>query len=112
MILHNILPLPMRVRNQSGFKQFESMTEVEVSSIITNMCSKSCELDVIPTTLLKQILPDVIEVITKIVKLSLTTGAFSQSWKTAVICPLLKKVGLELIPRNCRQVNNLCFCLK
>ena len=52
------------------------MTEVEVSSIIYNMYSKSCELDVIPTTLLKQILPDVIGVIIKIVNLSLTTGAF------------------------------------
>ena len=88
------------------------MTEAEVSSIIYNMLSKSCELDVIPTTLLKQILPDVIGVITKIVNISLTTGAFSQSWKTAVICPLLKKVGLELIPKNYRPVSNLCFLSK
>ena len=32
------------------------MTEAEVSKIIYNMCSKSCELDAILTTLLKQIL--------------------------------------------------------
>ena len=88
------------------------MTEVEVSSIIYKMSSKSCELDAIPTTVLKQILPDVIGVITKIVNISLTTGAFSQSWKTAVICTLLKKVGLELIPRNYRPVSNLCFLSK
>ena len=88
------------------------MTEVEVSSIINNMCSQSCELDIIPTTLLKQMLPDVIGVITKIVNLSLTTGAFLQSWKTAVIDPLLKKAGLELIPRKYSSVSNLCFLSK
>ena len=97
---------------QSTFQQFELMTEDEVSSIIHNMSSKSCELDAIPTTLLKQILPDVIRVITKIINMSLTTGAFSQSWKTAVICPLLKKVGLDLIPKNYRPVSNLCFLSK
>ena len=87
-------PYTCEVGFQSGFKQFESMTEVEVSGIIHNMSSKSCELDAIPTTLLKQILPDVIGVITKIVNISLTTGAFSQSWKTTVIHPLLKKQEL------------------
>ena len=76
------------------------------------MSSKSCELDAIPTTLLKQILSDVIRVITKIVNISLTTGAFSQSWKTAIIHPLLKKVGLDLISKNCRPVSNLCFLSK
>ena len=105
-------PYTCEVGFQSGFQQFESMTEDEVSSIIHNMSSKSCELDAIPTTLLKQILPDVIRVIMKIVNISLTTGAFSQSWKTAVICPLLKKVGLDLIPKNYRPVSNLCFLSK
>ena len=105
-------PYTCEVGFQSGFQQFESVTEDEVSSIIHNMPSKSCECDAIPTTLLKQILPDVIGVITKIVNISLTTGAFSQSWKTAVICPLLKKVGLDLLPRNYRPVSNLCFVSK
>ena len=105
-------PYTCEVRCQSGFQQFESMTKGEVSSIIHNMFSKSCELDAIPTTLLKQILPDVISIITKIVNISLTTGAFSQSLKTAVTCPLLKKVGLDLIPKNYRQVSNLGFLSK
>ena len=86
-------PYTCEARNQSGFQQFEAMTEGEVFSIIYNMSAKSCELDAIPTPLIKQILPDVIGVITKFVNISLTTGVFSQSWKTAVICPLLKKWG-------------------
>ena len=45
-------PYTCEVENHSSFWQFESMTEAEVSSIIYNMCSKSSELDVVPTTLL------------------------------------------------------------
>ena len=62
-------PYTCEVKNHSSFQQFESMTEAEVSRIIYKMCSKSCELDIIPTILLKQILPDIIGVITKIVNL-------------------------------------------
>ena len=64
-------PYTCEVKCQSCFQQFEPMTEAEVSKIIYNMCSKSCKLDAIPTNLLKQILPDIIGVITKIVNLSL-----------------------------------------
>ena len=52
------------VKCHSCFQQFEPMTEAEVSKIIYNMCSKSCELDAFLTTLLKQILADVIGLIT------------------------------------------------
>ena len=76
-ILAQYTPYTCEVGFQSVFQQFESITEDEVSSIIHNMSSKSHELDAIPTTLLKQILPDVIRVIMKIVNISLTTGAFS-----------------------------------
>ena len=62
--LAHYTPYTCEVGCQSGFQQFESMTEDEVSSIIHNMSSRSCELHAIPTTLLKQILPDVISVIT------------------------------------------------
>ena len=105
-------PYTCKVGCQSSFQQFESMTEDKVSSIIHNMSSKSCELDAIPTTLLKQILPDVIRVIMKIVNISLITCAFSQSQKTAVICPLLKKVGLDLIPKTIGQLVICAFCQK
>ena len=60
------------------------------------MKTKSCEIDPIPMKLLKEILPSVIEPITKIVNTSLQQGIFSKHWKVAVIRPLLKKIGLEL----------------
>ena len=62
--------------------------------------------------LLKEILPSVIEPITKIVNTSLQQGIFSKYWKTAVIRPLLKKIGLELTTSNYRTVSNLTFFSK
>ena len=50
--------------------------------------------------------------ITKIVNTSLTNGEYSTKWKTAVVRPLLKKIGLELIKQNFRPVSNLAFISK
>ena len=73
------------------------------------MASKSCELDPIPTTLLIEILPSIIKSFTQIVNTSLTEGIFAKSWKTVIICPLLKKAGLALLLSNFRPVSNLSF---
>ena len=86
-------PYTCEVGCQSGFQQFESMTEDEVSSIIHNMSSKSCELDANPTTLLKQILSDVIRVITKIVIISLTLVLSHSPGKQQLYAHCLKKWG-------------------
>ena len=52
-------------------------------------------------------LPRVIELITRIVNMSLEEGVFCTNWKTAVVRPLLKKLGLELIIPNYTPVSNL-----
>ena len=93
-------------------RKFAPMTEKQISLIIKQMKSKTCELDDIPTNILKKILPVVCPLITKIVNTSLTNGEFSTKWKTAVVRPLLKKIGLELIKQNFRLVSNLAFISK
>ena len=97
------------VREVESFSNFRLMTEDEVSTIIHKMASKSCRLDPIPTTLLKEILPSIIKPITQIVNTSLTKGIFTKSWKTVIIHPLLKKAGLALLLSNLRPVSNLSF---
>ena len=91
---------------------FAPMTERQVSIVISSLKSKSCELDAIPTTILKKMLPEVIPLVTKIVNVSLTDGCFCRDWKTAVVRPLLKHLGLELILSNYRPVSNLTFVSK
>ena len=71
--------------------------------------TRSCKIDPIPTTLLKKVLPSVIGPITSIVNNSITTGIFTMTWRTAIICLLLKKAGLTLQLSNFRPVSNLIF---
>ena len=89
--------------------KFDWVTEKEVARCIRNMASKSCELDAIPTTTLKQVLDTVIVPITRIVNVSLENGIFASKWKTSIVHPILKKVGLDLILSNFRPVSNLSF---
>ena len=67
---------------------------------------------IIPTTLLKDTLPGLLPTITKIVNASMTQGVFPSSWKIALVKPLLKKLGLELIESNYKPVSNLPFLSK
>ena len=50
--------------------------------------------------------------ITRLIYLSLTSGTFPQTWKRAIVKPLLKKIGLEKIFKNYRPVSNLNFISK
>ena len=93
-------------------RKFSPLTEKQVKSTMMSMQSKSCELDPIPTTLLKRLMDKCLPIITKIVNISLTQGVFSVEWKTSIVRPLLKKAGLELINKNYRLVSNLTFISK
>ena len=77
-------------------EEFQPLTEHEVSNIIEKMANRLCEIDPIPTTLLKKVLPSVIGQITLIVNNSITTGIFAMTWKTAIVHLLLKRAGLTL----------------
>ena len=74
-------------------RRFASLMESQVLGVIQSLKSKSCKLDPIPTSIFKSLLPVILPIITKIVNLSLSEGTFCRSWKTAVVRPLLKKVG-------------------
>ena len=71
------------------------------------MTIKSCELDILPTFLLKKSLPKINKFLTRLVNISITSGTFPNVWKMAIVRPLLKKVGLETINSNYRPVSNL-----
>ena len=93
-------------------RKFAPLTTTQVELIIKSMKPKSCKLDIIPTQLLKEMLPTLLPTITEIVNLSLSQGTFCDNWKTAIVHPLLKKIGLDLIESNFRPVSNLSFLSK
>ena len=43
------------------------------------------------------------------INLSIKTGRFADEWKNALVHPLLKKPGLELVNKNFRPISNLQF---
>ena len=92
---------------------FRPLAEEAVEKIIASSPSKSCDLDPIPTQLVKLVLPQLLPVITTIINKSLETGIFPSEFKQAIVTPLLKKSSLDPeVLKNFRPVSNLSFVSK
>ena len=96
-----------------AFNAFMPVTEDEVYKCISESPTKSCSLDPIPTFLLKDCLDILLSSITKLVNYSLIEGSFPNSFKKAVVTPLIKKASLPRDDlKNYRPVSGLCFLSK
>ena len=84
---------------ESGVKlaNFQMLDSEEIWKIVMKLKTKSCELDVILTTYIKKNKEQFVGLLTKIVNMSLDLGFFSQKWKTAILCPLTKKLNGDLV---------------
>ena len=92
---------------------FMDATEVEIRNIIKLSPVKSCELDPLPTWLLKECIAESVPTITDIVNMSLRDSLIPKSLKITLIRPLLKKTGFDSdILKNYRPVSNLTFISK
>ena len=100
-----------KIRNK--LFNLEPASEDEVRKIIMKSASKSCDLDPIPTNILKALLDILIKPITIIINLSLESGTFPLSFKEAHVTLLLKKSNLPVNNlKNYRPVSNLSFISK
>src|SRR5712691_2684804 len=85
----------------------------EITRLVLQSPPKQCELDPIPTSILQQSISVLAPTITNIVNLSLSTSTFPQSFKHAVISPILKKPNLDKDNlSNYRPVSNLSYLSK
>ena len=91
----------------SRLAEFRPFDQKEVKKTILSMKTESCELDALPTKLLKECIDDILPTITNLVNISLQDGVFASEWKNSIIRPLLKKHNLDLIPSNYCLVSNL-----
>ena len=92
---------------------FSTASEEEIRRLIMASPNKSCDLDPIPTPLVKSCIDILITPITSIVNLSLLEGTFPALFKTAHVSPLLKKPTLSKDEmKNYRPVSNLSFLSK
>ena len=96
-----------------GLHSLAPATEQEIHQVIINSPTKSCEMDPLPTHLLKQCLDELAPVITCIVNKSLVAATLLASLKHATVKPLLKKPRLDTNEfNNFRPISNLKFLSK
>ena len=104
------LPSPV---NPPGLVKFDDASPDNIAKVIKNSPTKSCLLDPWPTFLVKDCLDILLPSITKLVNYSLLEGAVPDSFKSAVVTPLIKKSSLskdEL--KNYHPVSGLSFISK
>src|SRR6218665_3544777 len=108
-------PTPIRPPppSQSSLQILHPASETEVLLLLNSLPNKQCELDPIPTSLLKDCASVLLPVITKIINLSLSTGNFPLAFKHSLVTPLLKKANLDKENlSNYRPISNLSFLSK
>ena len=89
------------LESESGdivFSHFQCQATEAVRHMITSGKNKSCIF-----------MFRVLLAITNMVSLSLQTGYFAETWKTAVVYPSLKKTGLDLLFKKFRLISKLQF---
>ena len=92
---------------------FSAVSLHQLTSIISSSKSSTCLLGPIPTRLLKEVVPLSGTSLLDMINLSLLSGYVPQSFKVAVIKPLLKKLTLDPgVLANDRPISNLPFLSK
>ena len=93
---------------------FRSIIEEETNRLIMKSPSKSCELDPVTTTPLKQCVNEISPLVTKLINTSTANTVVPDIFKHAIVRPLLKKANLDQnILKNYHPVSNLlCFISK
>ena len=102
-------------KNTPLLSEWSPVTEDEVVKLISSAPTKTCQLDPVPTWLVKDVrVRDLLSpFLTVLFNVSLSSGTFPTKFKQAVIRPLLKKVGLDASDtKNFRPVSNLPFLSK
>ena len=97
----------------TNLSEFLPTSASELDSILKGMLGKSCLLDPLPGTLMKDCFNDLLPVLVKLINLSFETATVPAPSKEAVLNPSLKKDSLDHEERNnFRPISNLRFTSK
>jgi len=89
------------------------VTAYDVDKLITAAPNKTCQLDPIPTWLVKKVSGLLAPFVAVLINASLSSGQFPDCFKQAIVVPLLKKNNLDSSEmKNYRPVSNLPFVSK
>jgi hypothetical protein len=96
-----------------SLRLFNTITEEDILKIITATPSKSCQLDPIPTWLLKKVITPLVPAITDVVNMSIQSNSVPLLLKKALVTPVIKKPSLDKgTLKNYHPVSNLPFISK
>ena len=90
--------------------KFQPVTIEHVEKLPSNTAYKMCQLDPIPTNIVKAISGSISPLLRDIINTSLTSATFTSDLKQALLKPLLKKADLPLIFKNYRPVLTSLLC--
>ncbi len=97
----------------SMLSKLSPATEKEITEFITKSNNATCDLDPLPTELLKKCLSEIVPSFTKLINLSLSTGIVPSKFKDALIKPLIKKSSLDQeVMSHYRPIANLSYFSK
>ena len=92
---------------------FSLYSSDEVRNVIISMPDKSCSLDPLPMSVLKEFLPELLPILTEMCNCSLREGFLPLNQRHAIVIPNLKKVGADPSDVcNYRPISNLSFVSK
>ena len=84
-----------------------------MKKIVLASATKSCELDPLPTSIVKQHIDALSPLLVRIINASLATTVFPTPMKHAVVVPILKKGGSDANAlTNYRPISNITFVAK
>ena len=100
-------------RNTPRLTYFPPISADDLKKIILKAPTKSCQLDPIPTKIVKECVEPLLPTFVKILNTSLGSGTVPSLFKKAIVTPLIKKHSLDQnVLKNYRPVSNLPFLSK
>ena len=79
----------------SHMEAFAPLSDSDIKQLLMKSSNAFCELDPMPTWLVKKCQAELIKLIRKIVNISLKAGVFPQAMKAALLKSLIKKSYLD-----------------
>ena len=92
---------------------FEIPSHSHIVEVLGSLTPKTCDLEPIPTSEVRQHVLELAPIISRIVCASLASSEFPTSLKTSIVRPKLKKLDLDSeIYQNYRPLANMSFMIK
>jgi len=104
---------PSFVSTDCVLSSFKQATHDDVAAAVRALPNKQCASDPIPTWLLNECSSELVPFLYCLLNTSLSGGVVPAAFKSAYICPLLKKLDLDTADvKNYRPILNLSVLLK